>query len=206
MKKIYYLLLFVFIFALKAHTQVTIGSLAAPERGSLLELRNDTLGFLPTRVTLSQPSNPYPLPTHVQGMLVFNLATTDSLSVGLYYNTGSRWVRFSTSPYTTQKWFFMPSIIFDTSTNGTNLQKNLYDEFVTQLNTDSPTDFVINSTGAPGKVLTTVPSRTDLYYYVTAYDDKVFQNISINANGLMNYDIISQASDSTLINIVFVEK
>ena len=212
MKKIFFLLFFVSIFAINANAQVTIGSQDPPAAGAVLELKSTNLGFLPTRVALVNPSDPSPLPGHVQGMVVFNTtpippATSDSLKVGLYYNTGSKWVRLTTDPFTKENWFYMPSIFFDTSTNG-SYTKDLYKAFVDQLNTNSGAagSFVVSSAGAPTKALATVPKATDLYYYVTAYDDKVFSNITLQADGKMNYDIIGQASDSTYLNIVFVEK
>jgi hypothetical protein len=95
----------------------------------------------------------------------------------------------------------MPSFVFDVSTMGTNKTKNLYAEYVAQLNST-----VIHSPGAPNEVLASIPAATALYYYVTAYDNTVFGNISIDANGLMKYDIVGTATDATFINIVFVAK
>jgi len=203
MKKIFLFLFIASVFVINTKAQVTIGSQDAPVAGAVLELKSTNLGFLPTRVALRYPSDAYPLPGHVQGMVVFNTAVTDSLKAGLYYNTGSKWVNLSAEPYTKEKWFYMPSIYFDTSTNG-SYSKELYQEFVKQLSTSG--GLVKPSTGAPAKVLATVPKASDLYYYVTAYDNLVFSNIAIDATGKMTYDIIGQASDSTFLNIVFVEK
>ena len=193
------------LFVSHSYAQVTIGSQDAPAAGAVLELKSDNLGFLPTRIALVSPGNPRPLSTttHVQGMVVYNTTVSDSLKTGLYYNTGSKWVSLSAEPFTKEKWFYMPAISFDTSTNGT-YSKELYNEFVKQLSTSG--GLVVPSAGAPAKVLATVPKASDLNYYVTAYDDKVFRNISIDANGRMQYEIIGIASDSTFLNIVFVEK
>ena len=50
-------------------------------------------------------------------------------------------------------------------------------------------------------------AESALYYYVTYYDPTVFDNISIDANGVMTYDIIGQPADyNSLINVVFVVK
>ena len=206
MKKIYLFLLFVFVFAINARTQVKIGGLDNPERGAVLELQSDTLGFLPTRVTLVSLNLPDPIPVHVEGLVVYNMAGNlqNNLQEGLYYNTGTRWVRLHTSPPFTVSWFYMPSIAIDISTTPTATHTvNLYTEFVKQLNS---TPGVEASAGAPTKVLSTIPAATDLYYYVTAYDPTVFQNISITAAGLMTYEVIGAATDETFMNIVFVEK
>jgi len=210
MKKIFFLLFIVSLLVVNAKAQVTIGSQDAPTPGAVLELKSplNNLGFLPPRVTLTRPSSPSPLTAHVEGMVVFNtrVSETDTLQAGLYYDSGKRWILLSTASSFTQSWFYMPSIVFDTSSTGIQLKKNLYQAFQEQFNTSNPGDLVINSTGAPEKVLANIPARGDLYYYVTAYDPNVFANISIDANGVMTYDIINQASDATFINIVFVEK
>jgi hypothetical protein len=137
----------------------------------------------------------------VEGMIVYNLTENDSLQAGIYVNTNARWVHLSETPFFTQNWFYMPSVVFDASKNEVDQTKDLYQEFKKQMSGNSG---VIGSVAAPA--LKTLPAATDLYYYVTAYDDKVFSNISISSSGVMKYDIIGQASDSTLINIVFVEK
>ena len=206
MKKNLYLLLFAFALAIPVHSQVTIGSLDAPHPGAVLELKSDKLGFLPPRIELDKLSSPYPLDTHVEGMIVFNIKSspTDTLQAGLYYNSGSRWIQFSTAPFFTEKWFYMPSIPIDVSVTGTDFTIDLYQELKTQLNIDG--GLVINSVGAPTRALSVLPEATDLYYYVTAYDKTVFDSLSIDAEGKMTYDIIGPATDATFMNIICVEK
>jgi len=99
MKKIIYLLLFVLIFTTGINAQVTIGSQEAPTQGAALELKSDTLGFLPTRVKLVSLSLPDPLPAHEEGMVVYNTTvnSTANLQAGLYYNTGNSWVLLSSA-------------------------------------------------------------------------------------------------------------
>ena len=95
--------------------------------------------------------------------------------------------------------FFPPSIAIDASTNG-SFSVNLYTQYTAQFATPSAA-----STGAPAAIPTY--AATELYYYVTYADPTVFDNISINASGLMNYDIIGQPADyNSLINVVFVVK
>jgi len=207
MKKILYLLFFVFAFVISTSAQVTIGSQNPPAPGAVLDLQSTALGFLPPRVALQFPSKPDPLPSFMDGMVVFNTHETDSLVVGLYYCAGSKWIHLSADPYSPTNWFYMPSIVFDTSTNANGLTKNLYQEYKNQLNNTAATSPVIKSANDPySTVLKTVPGATGFYYYVTAYDPNVFKNISISEDGVMTYDVIGQASDSTLLNIVFVEK
>jgi len=205
MKKNLYLLFFVSVFVINAKAQVTIGSQDAPTPGAVLELKSTKLGFLPPRVTLTRLSDPSPLPNHVEGMVVYNtkVSASDTLQAGLYYNSGKRWVLLSMAPSFTQSWFYMPSIPIDVVAPK---EIDLYQEFETQLNTAG--GLVTGSDGAPTPVLADIPGRNNLYYYVTAYDNTVFENIKISADGKMTYGIKSGAiaSDGTYINIVFVEK
>ena len=196
MKKFLYLLFFVSIFATGASAQVTIGSTDAPRQGAVLELRSDTLGFLPPRVALTDLYSPNPLSVHVQGMVVFN--TGAALPMGLYYNSGTHWVHLD-NPASVENWFYMPSIAFDVSAQGVNFTKNLYDEYQKQ--------FANPAAGSEtGAVLSVLPARTDLKYYVTDYDRTVFNVKSVDADGLMTYDVVGSATDASYINIVFVEK
>ncbi|WP_232520982.1 hypothetical protein [Flagellimonas nanhaiensis] len=96
--------------------------------------------------------------------------------------------------------FYPPSIAIDASSNGTGLTVNLYSQYIAQFGTPS-----VASSGAPAALPTY--GATDLYYYVTYADPTVFDNLSIDANGLMTYDIIGQPADyNSLINVVFVVK
>jgi len=201
MKKNLYLLFLAFIFELgvNVNAQVTIGSQEAPVEGAILELRSDKLGFLPPRVVLSELSNPEPLPNHVEGMVVYNTKNDPSkdLQTGLYYNDGSRWIRFSTLPSSLDDWFYMPSIVFDVSETG-KFTKNLYDEYTKQFGNPKA-----RSGKSPDFIL---PKASDLNYYILDYDSAVFNNVSVDETGKMAYEIINAASDATYINIVFVKK
>ncbi|MCG2418721.1 hypothetical protein K8089_06775, partial [Aequorivita sp. F47161] len=101
------------------------------------------------------------------------------------------------------KFFYMPPIIFDTSVNGT-FTRNLHSEYLGQFSgTSNPT--LVRSTSAPSAI-PNVPGPTDLYYYITYYDTDVFTNVSINANGVLTYDIINNATEASFMTIVFVVK
>ena len=99
--------------------------------------------------------------------------------------------------------FYPPSIAIDASTNGTG-SVDLYQAYLDQF--DSP----VASSEA---VDIPVYGRTDLYYYVTEADVDVFgngvtvQNMSVNTNGVLSYEIFDQPVDyNSLINVVFVVK
>jgi len=101
--------------------------------------------------------------------------------------------------------FYPPSIAIDASTNGT-FNVNLYTQYTAQFATPTAV-----STGAPAAVPNY--AATELYYYVTYADPDVFgngvsvQNMSIDANGVLSYEIFNQPADyNSLINVVFVVK
>ncbi|WP_229732479.1 hypothetical protein [Muriicola marianensis] len=96
--------------------------------------------------------------------------------------------------------FYPPSIAIDASTNGVGFTEDLYAQYISQFGTPA-----VASTGAPAALPTY--AATELYYYVTYADPTVFANMSIDANGVLTYDIIGQPSDyNSLINVVFVVK
>ena len=96
--------------------------------------------------------------------------------------------------------FYPPSIAIDASSNGAGRTLNLYSQYVTQYGTPA-----VASAGAPAAIPTYGP--TELYYYITYADPTVFDNMSIDANGQLTYDIIGQPADyNALINVVFVVK
>ncbi len=100
------------------------------------------------------------------------------------------------------KFFYMPAIIFDTSVNG-SFTRNLHAEYEAQFTgTGNPT--LVSSTGATNAI-PTLPA-TELEYHITYYDTAVFANLSIDANGVLSYDIIGNATDESYMTIVFVVK
>ncbi|MGS4344880.1 hypothetical protein ACKUSY_04580 [Myroides odoratus] len=118
------------------------------------------------------------------------------------------------------QFFYMPAVIFNTKTTGTNLTRDLYQDYVNQFTTASGTSYniahganqgslpynggVISSSGAPAVM--DVFDRGELYYYITYYDTNVFADISINENGVLKYSIIGTATPASYMNIVFVIK
>jgi hypothetical protein len=96
--------------------------------------------------------------------------------------------------------FYPPSIAIDASANGAGFTENLYAQYIAQFGTPA-----VASTGAPAALPTY--AANELYYYVTYADPTVFANMSIDANGVLTYDIIGQPTDyNSLINVVFVVK
>ena len=79
--------------------QMRVGGNVVPNQNAVLDLNvNDTeigvRGLLLPRVALVSTTSPLPLTEHVAGMQVFNTATSNDVTPGVYYNDGTRWVRF----------------------------------------------------------------------------------------------------------------
>ena len=99
--------------------------------------------------------------------------------------------------------FYPPSIAIDASTLVNNVTVDLYQQYLDQYD-GSASNFTA-SAGAPA----TVPfyGPTDLYYYVTFADPAVLNIDSINASGVLQYDVVGTPPDyNSLINVVFVVK
>ena len=96
--------------------------------------------------------------------------------------------------------FYPPSIAVDASTTGMGRTINLHTQYTAQFG--SP---MVASNLAPGTIPTY--ANTELYYYVTYYDNMVFENVSVDEFGVMTYDVKATPTDyNSLINVVFVVK
>jgi hypothetical protein len=198
------------------HAQVLIKSMGpdrTPVPQAVLELWSDTAAFLPPRVQLQDTAiaqlTGAVANTHVPGLVVYNTKTdlAKGLEPGLYYNDGAKWVRLinSTKP-AMPKWFYMPSIIIDVSSDVTMSTIHLYDEYLKQFNHGITGSLLISSNTLKPDI-PYINSADKLDYYITAYDTAVFTIHSLNTSGDMVYSVnSSNVSDSTYINIVFVEK
>jgi hypothetical protein len=125
-----------------------------------------------------------------------------------YVYDGAAWNMIA--PTKASRVFYPPSIAIDANAISLVLTapgdetKDLYQEYSDQF-TLADTSTSTSSTGAP----TTIPTylRSELYYYVTYYDKDIFDNVSVDADGVMTYDIKSlPLDDNTIINVVFVVK
>ena len=195
--------------------QVTVGSQEIPNPNALLDLKENaggtaSKGLLLPRVALASTSSAAPMAAHVQGMVVFNTATSatsvplaERVSPGFYYNTGAKWEKLM---WGYVNWFYMPSVSISTTTltpTGTWLTLDLYAEYKKQFDGSQAT--FVSSAGAPTPI-PYIPQATDMYYYVTHYPTDVLEIGTIAADGKMQYRVIGGATDCSYINIVFVLK
>jgi hypothetical protein len=202
--------------------QVTIGSETAPDINALLELKQDGItkkGLLLPRVVLTSTTSASPMTTHVMGMVVYNTATAGTLpnnvTPGYYYNDGAKWVRLLYAGETTvPRFFYMPSIVIPTST--ANLGAATYDSG-TQTYTIDLFDLynkqygltAIAGSGTPVKsagatTLPSVSSASALEYFITYYDNTVYANLAIAADGKLTYKVVANpvVTAKTYMNIV----
>ena len=188
-----------------ASAQVKIGGTdGTPNANAMLDVEATNKGMLLPRLALEETTEAAPLSAHVAGMTVYNTATANDVVPGFYYNDGTKWQQMVTTDNKAVKFFYMPSITFDTSADATGQTKNLYEEYKAQFALTNPNHVV--SPGAPTNGIPYFDDPTDLYYIITDYDSNVFSNITINDQGVMTYDVTAAATDCTLINIVFVVK
>lgn len=200
MKKIY--LGFVFsVLSTVGFAQTKVGGRPTINANAMLEIEASNKGLLLPRLELVRTIDFAPLEAHVAGMTVYNTKRQNDVVPGFYYNDGTKWQQMVTSDNKAVKFFYMPSIVFDTSVPG-DKNKDLYQEYVNQFTLTGNT---ASSLGAPA-VIPHFPEATDLYYYVTDYDNTVFSDIVIAADGKMTYKVIGAGSPYSVMNIVFVVK
>ena len=134
----------------------------------------------------------------------------DEYGVGTYNDTSANYilatdtagnvVELNTAGNT--RWFYAPAVTIDASDTITNATIDIHQEYVDQF-TNIPA--AQRSTGAPADI--PIYGQSDLWYYVTFYDNTVIDNISIDANGVLTYDIISVPFDNyTIVNVVILIK
>ncbi len=176
---------------------------------AILELDATNKGLLLPRLALEKTTDAKPLDAHVAGMTVYNTSTINDVVPGFYYNDGAKWQQMVTTDNKAVKFFYMPSIVFDTSIvtpDNETVTKDLYAEYKKQFGLEGN---VVVSDGAPGKEeggIPHFPKATDLYYYVTDYDMTTFSEIKITAEGKMTYKVIGTGNPYSIMNIVFVVK
>ncbi|AJA70819.1 MULTISPECIES: hypothetical protein [Myroides] len=205
MKKIYLSIAISFLATAGfAQTKIGVVGKSNPDvnTNAILELEAENKGLLLPRVALTETTKANPLSAHVSGMTVYNTATVADVVPGFYYNDGSKWQQMVTTDNKAVKFFYMPTITFDTSVLGDGT-KELYEEYKKQFTMQSGN--AVKSTSAPA-VIPHFPAASDLYYYVTDFDSAVFSDIVIDDNGVMTYKIIGNGTPTSIMNIVFVVK
>lgn len=227
------IVLLVLLCSIGVSAQVKIGGAdGEPSASSMLEVESNNKGVLIPRIALTAIDQK--LDSNIENansLLIYNTATVAAQGIvpGYYYwkedtttPANSVWVRMISEGDQSLggvKFFYMPSIVINTETNGTGFKRNLHAEYISQFTNKEfipnsstggsvgsavrPT--FVKSTGAPVSIPNT-PSATNLWYYVTDYDNTSLTNLSIDENGILTYDVIGTGTDYSFVNIVFVVK
>lgn len=96
--------------------------------------------------------------------------------------------------------FYPPALVIDASSTGSGLTLDLHQQYIDLFGAPA-----VASSGAPSVIPTY--AETELYYYVTDYDNTIFSNLSISAAGVLTYDIDAVPTDNcAVLNVVFVVK
>lgn len=96
--KSFSLLCFCAFFCFRSFAQVGIGT-PTPDASAALDITSSTKGFLPPRVLLSSTTVAAPVTAPVEGLIVYNTATTGNVTPGLYVwnSTSLIWDRINTT-------------------------------------------------------------------------------------------------------------
>ncbi|WP_281755737.1 hypothetical protein [Neptunitalea chrysea] len=180
-----------FIISTYTFGQVGIGT-TNPDTSAALDITSIDSGLLVPRMTNNEKLN---ISSPATGLLVYD---TDNSCLSQNVGTASSpdWVCLTQAA---TRFFYLPSMNIDVSSTGTGRTVDLYNEYKSQFS--SP---LVSSSGASGSI--PYFGATELEYYVTAYDTSVLENLSIDANGVMTYDVIDSASECSFINVVLVIK
>lgn len=89
---------------------------------AVLEIESTNKGMILPRIALEATTSANPMSAHVEGMKVYNTATTGDVTPGEYYNDGAQWVRIATgADIKTEPWYSQ-----DTNTEATENTENIY--------------------------------------------------------------------------------
>lgn len=175
-------------------------------------------GLTAPRLTLTQlASKDAKYGADQTGTLVFvtnasGTATTKTRNViapGYYYFDGTLWQ--TTAPDAATRFFYMPSVVLTTNITDPSYNAgtqtftfDLYTAYANQFGMVSPVTTVKN----PSATSLAVSSSASLEYFVTYYDNSVYQNVAITNAGVLTYKLVPgfTFTGKTFMNIVFKVK
>lgn len=191
-----------------AFSQVTIGSNVEPHKDAILDLKQDGItkgGLLLPRVALVESTSSQPLSIHTEGMTVYNTAKTGDVTPGFYYNNGSKWLKLYSAE---DSFFYMPSVVLPTDENDPAFTGGL---FTIDLHAAYSKQFGLSATNvavSDNSAHLPVYRNDELYYFITYYDDDVFDDVKVNSSGVLTYKLKTgfRYSAKTFMNIVLKAK
>lgn len=111
------ILIFILSVSYIINAQVGIGTVT-PNNSSILDVFSTDKGMLIPRIDLIETTNFAPLLSHVNGMQVYNTATSLDVFPGLYYNDGTKWIRVADASTSKNYAFLRTSDNLDAATSG----------------------------------------------------------------------------------------
>lgn len=167
-----------------------------PHPSAALDVVNTKAGILIPRMNVNQKNS---IASPASGLLVYD-TTNKCISQNSGTPAAPAWVCLSEKDKQ-NSFFYMPAVAIDASKVGPAIAPlDLYAEYKKQFNTPAA-----RSANAPSSI-PYFPKATDLYYYISQYDNKVVQVDAISEEGKMSYKIIKEATYASFMNVVFVIK
>ena len=163
------------------------------------------------RVALLSTTQANPLSDHVEGMTVYNTANVGDVTAGHYYNDGSKWIKIATEESAAvPSFFYMPSMLLPTDISDPSYN-SVTEIFTINLHSNYAAQFgLTNSVSVkdPSASVLPVLANNKLEYFITYYDNSVFQNVSVSDTGILTYKLASTytITEKTFMNIVFKVK
>ena len=185
--------------------QVTIGSDLVPNQDALLDLQQNgpsTKGLLLPRVALVQTTSFNPMSAHVEGMVVYNTATAGDVTPGYYYNNGVKWKKLYSAE---DSFFYLPSSLLPIDESDPACSAGLFT--IDLYNDVYKAQFGLTATTAvasDASARLSVYQSNELHYFVTYYDDQVFDEVKISNAGILTYKLKANFTytEKTFMNII----
>ncbi|PXV62666.1 hypothetical protein CLV62_11855 [Dysgonomonas alginatilytica] len=135
--------------------------------------------------------------------------TKNVISVGYYYFDGTLWQ--SVGPDKGMRFFYMPSIVLPTDTSDPSYN-SATETFTIDIHKSYAEQFqmtnVLTSIKSLGSTALPLLANNALEYFITYYDNTVFQNVEMSDLGVLKYKLpaLLTVTDKTFMNIVFKVK
>ncbi len=135
--------------------------------------------------------------------------TRNVIAAGYYYFDGTLWQAMAPDP--ALRFFYMPSIVLPTNTSDPSYNAatqtftiDLYQAYSNQFKLTNSA----NTSKSPGATALPVSASNSLEYFITYYDNTVYQNIALTNTGVLTYKLPATftISEKTFMNIVFKVK
>jgi uncharacterized protein (TIGR02145 family) len=92
--QLFMIILLIVLGTTKLNAQLKVGNNPKTlNPNSLFEMESTNKGMLMPRLALVHPDSFTPMTAHIKGMIVFNTDSTSAMTPGIYYNSGTKWLK-----------------------------------------------------------------------------------------------------------------